>query len=78
MGLSWDGGASGRVVIDRFIGEATCYLERNGRVLLMQSSLAGLSETLQRFEKCSMTAKTVAQLQLPFFETLLLIEAKPT
>ncbi len=78
VALSWDGGASGRVVIDRFIGEAGDYLEEDGSILLMQSSLVGLDETFRRFEECNMTAKALAQRRLPFFETLLLIEARLT
>ena len=74
--LSWDGGSSGRFVIDRFIVDVKKHLEQTGRVMLLQSTLAGVDETIQRFEACGMTAKTIAQLALPFFETLFLIEAK--
>jgi len=74
--LSWDGGSSGRFVIDRFIVDVKKHLEQTGRVMLLQSTLAGVDETIQRFEACGMTAKTMAQLALPFFETLFLIEAK--
>lgn len=75
--LSWNGGASGRFVIDRFIVDVQNHLTANGRVLLMQSNLAGVEETFRRFDDCGMTARKVAEIALPFFETLFLIEAKP-
>ena len=74
--LSWNGGDSGRLVIDRFIAAVRDHLEQDGRVMLMQSTLAGVAETICRFEECGMTAKTIAQLDLPFFETLFLVEAR--
>ena len=74
--LSWTGGASGRLVIDRFIAGVRGHLAQAGRVLLMQSTLAGVEETIRRYEECSMNAQAIAQLALPFFETLSLIEAR--
>jgi release factor glutamine methyltransferase len=72
---SWAGGASGRQVIDRFIAAVSDFLAPDGRVLMMQSTLAGVDESLAQFEKCGFKAKVVASLALPFFETLTLIEA---
>jgi release factor glutamine methyltransferase len=72
---AWAGGASGRQVIDRFIVDVSSFLAADGRVLLMQSTLAGAEETINRFEKCGFNAKVAASLALPFFETLTLIEA---
>jgi release factor glutamine methyltransferase len=76
IGKSWAGGANGRVVVDRFIAEVTAYLKPNGRVLLMQSTLTGVEETLIAFETAGLQASVIASQQLPFFETLTLIEAK--
>jgi release factor glutamine methyltransferase len=73
---AWDGGASGREVIDRFIGNSRNYLKDEGRVTLLQSTYAGVEETLQKFEQLGMTTKIVAELSLPLFEKLLLIEAQ--
>ncbi len=75
LGRAWAGGPSGRQVIDKFISEAPSHLKRTGRVLLMQSSLAGTEETLKRFAQNHMNPKVMASLALPFFETLVLIEA---
>ena len=73
---AWTGGATGRQIIDRFIGKAQNHLKQRGRVLLMQSTLANMGETLHRFAEFGMSARVVAEQALPFFETITLIEAK--
>jgi release factor glutamine methyltransferase len=73
---AWSGGATGRQVIDRFIREAPRHLKQDGRILLMQSTLSGVDRTLQRFEENGLKVNIVAQRDLPFFETILLVEAK--
>ena len=76
IGRAWTGGATGRQIIERFISEVPKHLRLSGRVLLMQSTLADVDETLRRFAKCHLNAKVVAECSLPFFETVVLIEAK--
>jgi release factor glutamine methyltransferase len=76
LGRAWSGGETGRKIIDRFISNLAKRLNRDGEVLLMQSNLANIEETLQRFNACGMRAETVATLDLPFFETLFLLKAK--
>jgi release factor glutamine methyltransferase len=76
IGKAWAGGSNGRLVIDRFIAEVPAYLKHHGRVLLMQSTLTGVDETIQMFTKQNLKASVIAEQQLPFFETLTLIEAK--
>jgi release factor glutamine methyltransferase len=76
IGRSWAGGINGRQVVDRFISQAPSYLKSNGRVLLMQSTLTGVEETLRRFGEHGLKACVKAERKLPFFETLTLIEAK--
>jgi release factor glutamine methyltransferase len=76
LGRAWTGGAKGRQVFDRFIAEAPNYLKQTGRVLLMQSTLAGVDETLRRFADYGTHAKVEAECALPFFETIKLIEAQ--
>lgn len=75
MVRAWAGGANGRQVIDRFIAQVSFHLKPGGRVLLMQSTLANVEETLCMFEKLGFKAKIKASRALPFFETLTLIEA---
>jgi release factor glutamine methyltransferase len=75
LGRAWAGGVNGRQVIDRFIVEAPTHLSRKGRVFLMQSTLAGVEETQQRFAERGMVAQVVAEQRLPFFEVLTLLKA---
>jgi release factor glutamine methyltransferase len=73
---AWCGGASGRVVIDRFIADVEKYVKLGGQVLLMQSSLCGVEETLRIFEENGFKASVVAECDLPFFEKLVLVGAE--
>ena len=76
IGRSWAGGVNGREVIDSFITQVPTHMKFGGRVLLMQSSLTGVKETINNFAACSLCASIKAEQKLPFFETLTLIEAK--
>ncbi len=76
IGRSWAGGADGRQVVDCFITQVPAYLKPAGRVLLMQSTLTGVQETLRGFAEQGFDAHVAAEQKLAFFETLTLIEAK--
>jgi len=76
IGRSWAGGVNGRQVIDLFISQVQPHLKDGGRVLLMQSTLANIEETIRRFDDCKLKATVKVKRKLPFFETLALIEAK--
>jgi len=76
IGRAWAGGASGREVVDEFIIEVPTHLNSYGRVLLMQSTLTGVEETLMKFRQHNLKATVKAERKLPFFETLTLIEAQ--
>jgi release factor glutamine methyltransferase len=73
---AWAGGYTGRIIIDRFIGEVQKHLKPTGKVLLLQSTLANVDKTVQRFAEYHLNARVVAACELPFFETVTLIEAK--
>ncbi len=73
---AWTGGVTGRQVIDRFICEAPKYLKKNGRILLMQSTLCDVGETLRRFEESGLMTSIVAERDLPFFERIVLVKAE--
>ena len=75
LGCSWAGGITGRQIIDKFIFQAPKHLEKNGAIFLMQSNLANVEQTKEKFLVCGMKTKTVARLSLPFFETLVLLKA---
>jgi release factor glutamine methyltransferase len=76
IGRAWAGGINGREVVDRFIFEVPKYMKPCGRVLMMQSTLTGVEKTLQKFDEHNLKVFVKAELKLPFFETLTLIEAK--
>jgi release factor glutamine methyltransferase len=75
IGRAWAGGANGREVVDQFIFEAPFHLKPHGRVLLMQSTLTGVEETIRKFIEQGLKAHVKAEQKLPFFETLTLVEA---
>jgi len=74
IGRAWAGGPTGRRIIDRFIKEASRYLKRNGRILLVQSSLANIDRTLERFRQAGLEAKVIAEEKVAF-ETIVVIQA---
>ncbi len=76
IGRAWAGGATGREVVDRFIPQAAGHLKPAGRVLMLQSTLTNTELTMQKFQECNLKASVKAERKLPFFETILLIEAK--
>lgn len=76
IGRAWAGGINGRKFIDRFICDAPVHLKPNGRILLMQSTLANVEETKIKFAEHNLKARIKTELKLPFFEILTLIEAK--
>lgn len=76
LARAWTGGAAGRQVIDRFICQAPEYLKENGGILLMQSTLSNVNETLRRFKKNGLKTSIVAKRTLPFFEAIVLVKAE--
>lgn len=76
LGLAWAGGVTGRQVIDRFICEAPRYLKKDGRILLMHSTLSNVDETLQKFREKGLKISIVTKRALPFFETIALVKAE--
>jgi release factor glutamine methyltransferase len=73
---AWAGGSTGRQVIDAFICESPVHVNPDGRVLLLQSTLSDLTETLDGFRKKGLKTKIVSEQSLPFFESIALIEAR--
>jgi release factor glutamine methyltransferase len=75
IGRAWAGGTTGREVVDQFIFEVSTHLKPHGKVLLMQSTLTGVEETIRKFNVQGLKARVISEQKLPFFETLTLIEA---
>lgn len=72
---AWAGGETGRAVIDKFIEQASNHLEVGGRILLVQSSLSNVEETLRRLRQHAPHAAVVDEEKLDF-EKIVLVEAK--
>ncbi|MBS7654707.1 50S ribosomal protein L11 methyltransferase [Candidatus Bathyarchaeota archaeon] len=71
---SWSGGRSGRETIRRFIETVSEYVKIGGRIMLIQSSLSNLDETLTDLRERGFKAKKADERRF-FFETIVLIEA---
>jgi release factor glutamine methyltransferase len=76
LNRAWSGGATGRETIDQFIAESVTHLARTGRILLIQSNIADVEETFRAFEGHRMKAEIIAECSVPFFETIVLFQAK--
>jgi release factor glutamine methyltransferase len=72
---AWAGGEKGRKVIDRFIHEASAFLRENGRILLVQSTLSDVEQSLRMFAEQGLDTKVIAEKKVDF-ETIMVIEAK--
>ncbi|MFH0737730.1 MAG: HemK2/MTQ2 family protein methyltransferase [Candidatus Micrarchaeota archaeon] len=72
---AYDGGADGRLVLDRFLSGFDPHLKRGGTLLLIQSSLNDKGKTCATFERMGYAVTVLAEESF-FFERLYLIEAK--
>ena len=70
---AWDGGADGREVIDRFICESLNFIEKKGKILILESSVSSYEKTIKFFESSGLLAKVIAH-KKESFETIVLIE----
>ena len=72
---AWDGGTSGREVIDDFISQAPQYLKEDAKIQLVQSSLSDNDKTLERLRQQGFKAEITAKEHI-FFEDITLITAR--
>lgn len=72
---AWYGGVDGRKIIDKFLNSVDQYILKNGRILMIQSSLSNPEKSLRRFRKMGFETDIIAEKQL-FFEKLFIIRAK--
>lgn len=63
---TWDGGVSGRSVLDRLCSAAPPLLAPGGTLLLVQSALCGIQDTLERLRSQKLTSTVIARRQEPF------------
>ena len=74
INYAFDGGLNGRKVIDLFLDEVGNHLNDGGIVQMIQSSLSGNEETLEKFDKLGFIAEIAASEHF-FFEDITLINA---
>lgn len=74
--LAWNGGTSGRKVLERFIEECSSYLAEDGVVLIVQSSLTGEEETLRSFREEGFEASVVARQKVSWEELQVVVARK--
>ncbi len=70
--LAWSAGASGRSIIDRFISEVGDFLSQGGRAYLLQSSINGIGESIERADSEGLDAQIVGRRDFDF-ESLVVI-----
>ncbi|MEM4699368.1 MAG: methyltransferase [Candidatus Nezhaarchaeales archaeon] len=73
--VRWSGGPNGREVLDRFINEVCSKLKSGGILLLIQSTLTGVAETLNKLRSKGMRAGVARLVKVGLFEEIVLIEA---
>ena len=74
INYAFDGGLNGRKVIDLFLNEVGNYLNDGGIVQMIQSSLSGNEETLDKLDELGFIAE-IAEKEHFFFEDITLINA---
>ncbi|MCK4247754.1 MAG: methyltransferase [Methanomicrobia archaeon] len=72
---SWYGGKDGRMVIDRFLEEFDNFLNLDGKMYLLHSSLCNLKKTLRMLEEKGFKTEILKSKKL-FFEELTVIKSE--
>lgn len=62
---AWEGGDDGRVLVDRLCAAAPAHLAPGGRLLIVQSSLTGERETLDRLADAGLRARVLVRRRGP-------------
>jgi release factor glutamine methyltransferase len=70
-GRTWDGGAAGRLVLDRICAQAPRHLAPGGTLLIVQSELSGLDASLDALCRSGLKASVVARQVEPFGPVML-------
>jgi len=71
----WSGGLNGKIVSNRFIEEAPLKLKKGGSILLVQSTLSGIDDSITKLGNKGLKVRVLQRLRVGFFEELALIEA---
>ncbi|MEM2948201.1 MAG: class I SAM-dependent methyltransferase [Candidatus Anstonellales archaeon] len=75
LNYAFDGGRSGRKILDRFLKECRMHLENNGGVMLISSSLSGHEKTIGMLKRMGFEVEILEEKKF-FFERLYAVRAK--
>jgi len=70
--ITYSGGSSGREIIELFVSHVKNYLNKNGVVLMVISSLTGEKEVIDLFKEIGMNAKSVARKKVSWEELVVI------
>lgn len=72
---TWNGGKSGRDVIDKYLEDFDKYLKYKGNVQIVQSNFSNPCLTIRKFKDKGFSVQITASKKLPFFEKLCVLTA---
>ena len=72
LNYAFDGGPDGRKVIDVFLNQVKSYLNENGKLQMIQSSLSDIDKTLEKLDYQGFISEIGASEKF-FFEEIVLI-----
>ncbi|NYT00537.1 MAG: methyltransferase [Methanocellales archaeon] len=72
MDVLWDGGSSGREIINRFLDQVKNYLTDDGRMLLLVSSLTGIEQLIEKMRSLDLVVDEIIS-EKHFFERLVVL-----
>lgn len=58
---AWEGGVDGRVLVDRLLDDVSEHLRPGGRLLMVQSSLTGEAQTVERMRAAGLRPEVLAR-----------------
>jgi len=77
LDYAWNGGADGRAVIDRFLGQTPAFLADRGSILLLLSSLTGIETVRERMGSVGLVVHEVASIRCPGERLVVLRGSRP-
>lgn len=75
LNYAFDGGISGREILDRFLDEVKDYLKPEGKVLILISSITGLKAVREKIEELGFEVDIVERKKVSF-EELMVVRGK--
>ncbi|KKG08486.1 HemK2/MTQ2 family protein methyltransferase [Methanosarcina sp. 2.H.A.1B.4] len=70
LNYAFDGGASGRETLDRFLDEVRNYLSPGGKIMVLISSITGLEAVKEKMEKLGFEVDVVGRKKVSFEELM--------